>query len=425
MADTQGEAHRIGELLRQARVLRGRSQADVAADLGYHQSKISRLEGGRGTEDIRVLREVARVLRIPPAHLGLAETALEAEPDDPETEDMLRRRTLLAASVTMLATPVPAAAAHPALVQALLPGALPASMTEPPSAEQLRQRAMNVRRLLTTCDYAKLERTLPGLITDLRQAASSSAQPEEVSGFLATAYQTSASLFLKRGDAGTAWLAVGRAMAEAERFGDPLVLAASVRLQAHVLVREQHARQAVTLIQHTASQLTGSYDRRSPHHLAVLGLLLLRGVTAASRAGDRAATSEFVAEAKEVAQYIALDQPDVWANFSPTNVTLHQISAAVSFGDAGIALDAARPLMRRHIPVPERRAALWIETARAYAQQGRLADGYQALRIAETCAAQDVRRPAVRELVADMAARDRRRTLPELHHFSRRLGVPA
>ncbi|MFI5667748.1 helix-turn-helix domain-containing protein [Streptomyces sp. NPDC051704] len=425
MADTQGEAHRIGELLRQARVLRGRSQADVAADLGYHQSKISRLEGGRGTEDIRVLREVARVLRIPPAHLGLAETTLEAEPDDPETEEMLRRRTLLAASVTMLATPVPAAAAHPALVQALLPGALPASMTEPPSAEQLRQRAMNVRRLLTTCDYAELERTLPGLITDLRQAASSSAQPEEVSGFLATAYQTSASLFLKRGDAGTAWLAVGRAMAEAERFGDPLVLAASVRLQAHVLVREQHARQAVTLIQHTASQLTGSYDRRSPHHLAVLGLLLLRGVTAASRAGDRAATSEFVTEAKEVAQYVALDEPDVWANFSPTNVTLHQISAAVSFGDAGIALDAARPLMRRHIPVPERRAALWIETARAYAQQGRLADGYQALRIAETCAAQDVRRPAVRELVADMAARDRRRTLPELHHFSRRLRIPA
>ncbi|WP_420080125.1 helix-turn-helix domain-containing protein [Streptomyces sp. JL4002] len=425
MADTQGEAHRIGELIRQTRVLQGRSQADVAADLGYHQSKISRLEGGRGTGDIRVLREVARILRIPPAHLGLAETVLEAEPDDPETEDMLRRRTLLAASTAMLATPAPVAAAHPALLQALLPGALPTPTTEPSSAEQLRQRAMNVRRLLTTCDYAELERTLPSLIADLRQSVGSSTQPEEMSRFLATAYQTSASLFLKRGDPGTAWLAVGRAMAEAERFGDPLVLAASVRLQAHVLVREQHARQAVTLIQHTASQLIGSYDRRSPHHLAVLGLLLLRGVTAASRAGDRAATSEFVAEAKEVAQYVALDQPDAWANFSPTNVALHQISAAVSFGDAGIALDAARPLMRRHIPVPERRAALWIETARAYAQQGRLADGYQALRIAETCAAQDVRRPAVRELVADMAARDRRRTLPELHHFSRRLGVPA
>jgi hypothetical protein len=55
----------------------------------------------------------------------------------------------------------------------------------------------------------------------------------------------------------------------------------------------------------------------------------------------------------------------------------------------------------------------------------RRADGYQALRIAESCAAQDARRPALLELVADMAARDRRRTLPALHDFARRLGVPA
>lgn len=88
-----------------------------------------------------------------------------------------------------------------------------------------------------------------------------------------------------------------------------------------------------------------------------------------------------------MARYVSLDQPDAWANFSPTNVALHELSALVAFGDSGLAPQAARPFMRRHIPVPE-------------------------------C-------PAVRDLVADMAAHDRRRTLPELHHFSRRLGVPA
>ncbi|MBT2451059.1 helix-turn-helix transcriptional regulator [Streptomyces sp. ISL-43] len=425
MVDTQGEVHRIGELIRRARVLQGRSQADVAGELGYHQSKISRLEGGRGTDDIRVLRDVARVLRIPPARLGLAEGAPEADPHDPETEEMLRRRTFLAASATALTASVAPTAAHPALVQALLPGMPTAPTTQAPESGELRNRATAIRRLWSTCDYAELERTLPGLITDLRRCIADSPQAEELPRFLATAYQTSASLLLKQGDPGTAWLAVGRAMAEAERSGDPLVLAASVRLHAHVLVREQHAGQAVTLIKHTASQLTGAYDRQAHHYLSVLGLLLLRGVTAASRAGDRAATAEFLAEAKEVAKYVALDHPDAWANFSPTNVALHEVSAAVSFGDAGVAIEIARPLVRRHIPVPERRAALWVEAARAYAQQGRLADGYQALRIAETCAAQDVRRPAVRDLVADMAARDRRRTLPELHHLSRRLGVPA
>ncbi|GES31777.1 hypothetical protein San01_42640 [Streptomyces angustmyceticus] len=35
--------------------------------------------------------------------------------------------------------------------------------------------------------------------------------------------------------------------------------------------------------------------------------------------------------------------PDDWANFSPTNVAPHGVSAAVAFGDAGIALQTARP----------------------------------------------------------------------------------
>ncbi|MEU9639384.1 helix-turn-helix domain-containing protein [Streptomyces tendae] len=423
MADAQSEAGRIGEVIRQARVLRRRSQKDVATALGYHQSKVSRLENGRGTEDVRVLREIAKVLDIPPQRLGLA-VASDASPSDPGTEDM-HRRTFLAASVAALAaTPTPTVAHHD-LIQVLLPGPSPAATGDSSGIDELRERARTVRRLFCTCDYAQLERNLPGLIADLRRAADDSSGSAETSGLLATAYQTSVSLLLKRADQGNAWLAAGRAMAEAERSGDPVVLAASVRVHAHVLVREKHTAQAVNMVRHTVDQLSGSYDQRSPRYLAAVGLLLLRGATAASRSGDRDTTHDFLTEAKEVARYVAFDRPDAWANFSPTNVALHEISAAVSFGDAGIALQIARPLMRRHIPVPERRAALWVEAARAYSQQGRLADGYQALRIAESCAAQDVRRPAVRELVADMAARDRRRALPELHHFSRQLGVPA
>ncbi|MGW4545419.1 helix-turn-helix domain-containing protein [Streptomyces violaceorubidus] len=421
MADAQGEAERIGEVIRQARVLQRRSQKDVATVLGYHQSKVSRLENGRGTEDVRVLREIAKVLDIPPQRLGLAAFS---SPSDPGTEDM-HRRTFLAASVAALAaTPTPTVAHHD-LIQVLLPGPSPVVTGDSSGIEELRERARTVRRLFCTCDYAELEQTLPGLIADLRRAVGDSSGSAETSGLLATAYQTSVSLLLKRADQGNAWLAAGRAMVEAERSGDPVVLAASVRVHAHVLVREKHTAQAVNMVRHTVDQLSGSYDQRSPRYLAAVGLLLLRGATAASRNGDRETTHDFLTEAKEVARYVAFDRPDAWANFSPTNVALHEISAAVSFGDAGIALQTARPLMRRHIPVPERRAALWVEAARAYSQQGRLADGYQALRIAESCAAQDVRRPAVRELVADMAARDCRRALPELHHFSRQLGVPA
>lgn len=423
MAEAQSEARRIGEVIRQARVLQRRSQKDVAFALGYHQSKVSRLEGGRGTEDVRMLREVAQVLAIPPHRLGLA-AASDISPCDPETEDM-RRRTVLAAGIAALAAPTIPGTAHQDLVQSLLPGAARVTAEPVPELQSLRDQVAGVRRLFCTCDYTQLEGTLPVLIGQLRQAISESPGSSDLSGLLATTYQTSASLLLKQSDQGNAWLAVGRAMSEAERSGDPVVLASSVRVHAHALARDSHTAQAITLVRHTADQLTGSYDQRSPRYLAALGLLLLRGVTAASSGGDRSATRDFLTEAKEVACYVALDSPDAWANFSPTNVALHGLSAAVVFGDAGVALDTARPLMRRHIPVPERRAALWIEAGRAYSQQGRLADGYQALRIAESCAAQDIRRPAVRELVADMAARDRRRTLPELHRFSRQLGAPA
>jgi transcriptional regulator with XRE-family HTH domain len=420
--DAQGEARRIGEEIRRARVLAKRTQAGVAAALGYHQSKLSRLEQGRGTADSQVVRAVAQELGIPLAVLGLAALPdATATTSESETEDM-HRRTFLAASVAALATPAPPMLGHHMLVQALLPDPTPSLERDGDAVDVLAARISAVRSLFSTCDYTELQQVLPDLITDLRQAAPAST---EATALLATAYQTAVSLLLKLGDHGHAWLAVGRAMAEAERCGDPIILASSVRVHAHLLARERHTSQAVTLVRHTADQLTGAYDQRSPRYLAALGLLLLRGVTAASSGGDRSATKDFLTEAHDVARYVSLDRPDAWANFSPTNVSLHAVSAANALGDAGIALETAGPLMRRHIPAPERRTALWIETARAYSQQGRLADGYQALRIAESCAAQDVRRPAVRELVADMAARDRHRTLPELHHFSRQLGASA
>ncbi len=69
--------------------------------------------------------------------------------------------------------------------------------------------------------------------------------------------------------------------------------------------------------------------------------MLPRGVTAASTAGDRAAAQDFLNEAKDVARYVALDRPDAWANFSPTNVELHAVSASVALSDSGVALEAA------------------------------------------------------------------------------------
>ena len=414
------DARRIGSVIRRARVIADRSQSDVASKLGYHQSKLSRLEKGLGTADVRVLRAVAAELDIPLESLGLTASSGSA---DLRTDDM-QRRGFLAASVAALAAPARPHTAALELVQALLPTAVVQPDRQPHTEAALRQRLSKARRLLYGCRYTELEALLPTLLTDLRRAQHEAPDGLTLAGLAATAYQTTVSMLIKLGDNGNAWLAVGRAMSEAERSGNPIVLASSVRVQTHLMARERHHAPAVTMVRHTADQLGSHYDRREPGDLAAFGLMLLRGVTAASTGGDRSTTAELLDQADEVARYVDRDHPDAWANFSPTNVALHRVSAAVALGDAGAAIDTARPLLRCRIPAAERQAALWVDLARAFNQQGKLSEGYRALRIAERHAAEDIRRrPDIRELVADMTARDRRGALPELRQFSHELGV--
>ncbi|MFE2379029.1 hypothetical protein [Streptomyces sp. NPDC059398] len=90
-----------------------------------------------------------------------------------------------------------------------------------------------------------------------------------------------------------------------------------------------------------------------------------------------------VAEGMGVLAFVTFDRSDLWVNFCPTKVSLYGVGAAVAFSDAGPALKAARPHATAHSSLG-RRAALWIN------------QGYRALRIAENCVAQDVRRPVGR-----------------------------
>ncbi|MHA6763345.1 heavy metal transporter CzcB [Streptacidiphilus sp. PAMC 29251] len=267
----------------------------------------------------------------------------------------MHRRSFLAAGVSALTLPAPgtgrAVGAAAELVRALMPG-WTATQTQAVHYAGPEPRVLAARALFCTARYRELDATLPALIIDLRAASADGRDDARLSRMLATAYQLAASTLLKRNDVGSAWLAVGRAVAEGERSADPVTLASSVRLQGHALTREGHTGAAVAAIRHTADQLTGSYDHRSTDYLAALGLLLLRGVTAASRGGDRAAVKDFLNEATDVARYVQVDRPDSWANFSTTNLTLHAVSAHVAFGDAGTALQQAAPLMRCRIPAP-------------------------------------------------------------------------
>lgn len=68
--------------------------------------------------------------------------------------------------------------------------------------------------------------------------------------------------------------------------------------------------------------------------------------------------SPAVAKEWEVSRSVTLDRSDLWPNFRPTKVSLHGVSAAVAFGDAGLALEAARPSCDGTFPVMFRGPAM-------------------------------------------------------------------
>jgi hypothetical protein len=139
--------------------------------------------------------------------------------------------------------------------------------------------------------------------------------------------------------------------------------------------------------------------------LSVYGSLLLRGAVAAADRDDRATAHELLDEAEGAARRLGLDGNLRWTAFGPVNVTLHRVNIAVTLGDAGTAIDLASRVDLGAIAVTERKAALLIDTARAFRQRGRHESAYLALRAAYEAAPEEVTgRASVRNLAGDIAA---------------------
>lgn len=88
-----------------------------------------------------------------------------------------------------------------------------------------------------------------------------------------------------------------------------------------------------------ASALHRTAGNDDPERLSVLGALHLADALAAASDFDRAATTRSLAAAGHVAERIGTERNDHWTAFGFTNVRIHEISAAVAFGDADTAVE--------------------------------------------------------------------------------------
>lgn len=254
------------------------------------------------------------------------------------------------------------------------------------------------------------------LVSDaLMRNRSSGAVDERFSALAAAVYQVASGVLLKLDASAMAAVAAERSAQAATACGSPLVIASSARAQVHTLLASRHGDAAVNLALASAERLDRDLNPTDAT-LSIRGALILRAAAAAARHEDRRMCHSLLEEATEIGVQLGRDGNVGWTAFGPTNVQLHKVATAIDLGDAGTALDVASGIDISTIPLPERRAMLYIDSARAFLLWGKLDRAFNAIRAAEEHAPEEVRQ---RVVVHDLIEQLTRRSPTALRHTVR------
>jgi hypothetical protein len=213
-------------------------------------------------------------------------------------------------------------------------------------------------------------------------------------------------------------------MRAAQASEDPVTVGASARIITHTLMKGHHLAAAIFTASTHAIRLDRAIGDHTPESLSVYGSLLLRGAIAAAQHDNRGTAHELLTEAEQAGQRLGADRNLRWTAFGPTNATLHRVNIAVTLGDAGTAVDVARGINLGKITVPERKASLLIDTARAFLQWNKPGKAYIALRAADETAHEEVAaRPAVHRLIRQLVTAAPPTLRRDTEQFAAQLGV--
>ena len=375
----------LGRKIAAERRRRGLSQPELARMIDRSVAWVSQVErGARKVDRMSVLETLATALDIP-----LAELAAEAPVVAAVTEE-----TPGAATLRLVLSGVYS-------LRALLNGRHhPAAMT------RLRARTSQAWELTHAGRYAELADLLRGLIPDLETAvrALPEGQAPDAAELLATAYQACSAALAKVGEPEAAWIAADRAMAAAERTGNPLLIAAGAFRLVFVFLAARHYDQAEETARTTADALAHLAGGDDLQAVSLWGGLTLQRAIIAARLNDPDAAYGHLEQASQAAARMGEGRNDYNTEFGPANVALHEIAVAVELGDAGRALRTAAAIDTSGLSA-ERRARMLIDVARAHAQRRQASEAIAALRQAEDITPEQIRaHNQVRQLVSDLMA---------------------
>ncbi|MEV0352598.1 helix-turn-helix transcriptional regulator [Nonomuraea sp. NPDC050680] len=392
----------IGERIARARRRRGLSQAVLSGLVGRSESWLSQVERGqRSVDNHTVINALAEILGLPLDELTAKKSAAMTRYD-----------------------------AAPGIRRAMmgydgLSSSIDSRLAEG-SAESLVWLQHEIRRvnaLYQATRYDEVGRRLPRLIvaTELGSRHAPAGARRAYQTLRSLTYHCATTTLRRVSEPELAWVAADRSLAAAEEADRPLLVAVSAYRLGYVLIRLHETERALRLVLGAADSL-----RRSPRSLPVLGALYLVAVTAAAAAYDRAGVQDFLAQARQAAETIGEDRNDFWTAFGMTNVAIHEVSAAVEFGDARRAISTGESLNLSALAtgLVGRRAQVHLDLARAYAVQRKDAASVNMLLQAERLSPELVRyggRP--RDLLTQLLKREHQASTPELRPLAHRAGI--
>ena len=372
----------LGRKIAAERRRRGLSQPELARMVDRSVAWVSQVERGvRRIDRMSVLENVAAALDVPLAELAAEAPVVAAVTEEPPGAGELR---------------LVLSGAH--VLRAMLGGG------RAPAVRTLRTRTGKAWELTHAGSYSELTHLLHGLVPDLETAARSAPEDQRAEAFelLATTYQACSAALAKLGEPDVAWIAADRAMAAAERAGDPLLVAAGAYRLVFVFIAARQYGQAEETARTAAEALRPMIREGSPQAVSLWGGLTLQRAVIAARVNDADSAYGQLEQAGRIADELGEGRNDYNTEFGPANVGLYEIAIAVELGDAGRALRVATTVDTSRLSA-ERRARMLIDVARAHAQRRQITEAVAALCEAEKITPEQVQgHELVRQLVSDL-----------------------
>lgn len=274
-------------------------------------------------------------------------------------------------------------------------------------------------------DYQVVSCTLPVLLLDAQRSHVILGNTQTARN-LTEIYQITTSTLRKLGEYDLAWLAGDRGVHMSESTGDSIMSALTGCRVANALVAMGRSEAAFNLNISLASRIES--DLHTEGDMSAYGHLLLQAAMAAAHKGDAISVRDLVREARDVAGHVSDGANHHHMSFGPTNVRVHHVSALVSLGEGGLAVEAAGEISGEGMGMlrRERRANHLIDVARGYSQWGMREEALGKLLEAEALAPREVNcRPLARGIIENLIQRSSGKPSSTLSALAERAGIPA